>query len=142
MSQAPSFWAKRNSFECAPRRRGTPAADRSAMPRRMPPAVTAAVTAGTAAERTSRSGRTPAALADRRLLRQDLAGLDPLVAQDGLAAETDAIPVHLDHLHEDLLALLDLVLDLLDAMLGHLGDVQQSLETGKDLHEGPEVRDA
>src|SRR5207247_6625789 len=93
-----------------------------------------------AAERAPRPG--PPRTARRDLLRHRLARFDPLVAQHRLATQPDAVAVDFDHLHQDLLAFLDLVLDLLDAVLGDLGDVQQPLQAGKDLHEGSEVGDA
>src|SRR3989338_6420593 len=105
-----------------------------------PPAVAAVPARPAAAERTA--GASGRALGRWRLRRHLFARLDPLVAQDRLAAEPDTVSVHVDHLHQDLLALLDLVLDLLDAVLRDLGDVRQALHPGKNLHEGPEVGDA
>src|SRR5437867_1104299 len=109
-----------------------------AMPRAVPPTVAAGAPA---AERTTRGGRaTPVARGD--LLRRGLAGLDALLAQHRLTAQPDAVAVHLDHLHQDLFALANLILDLLDAVLGDLGDVQESLDAGQDFDERAEVRDA
>src|SRR6185503_8319612 len=143
ISHSPSFWVT-----CAPgaqalrvtgpgpvrRRPGS-----LAVAGRVVPAAVAA-RAPAAAERTA--GSFTAALGRGRLRRQRLAGFDPLVAQHGLAAQPDPIAVHVDHLHQDLLAFLDLVLDFLDAMLGDLGDVEQAFHAGEDLDEGPEVGDA
>src|SRR6266850_8078181 len=60
----------------------------------------------------------------------------------GLATESNpALRVDVDHLDENLVPLVDLVLDLPNALLRDLGDVDETLDTRKDLDEGPEVDD-
>ena len=60
--------------------------------------------------------------------------------EEGLAREPDlAGGVDADDLHQDLVAFLHLVADVLDAVVGHLRDVQQAVGPGQDLHEGAEL---
>src|ERR1017187_7000352 len=55
------------------------------------------------------------------------------------AAEFDFVAFERQALHQNLVAFLQLVADDLDAVLGDLADVQQTVGPGEDFHEGPEI---
>src|SRR5690242_13691514 len=58
-----------------------------------------------------------------------------LLAQHRLAAQLDLIAFERQHLYQDLVALLQLVPDVFDPVLGNLADVQQAVGAREDLHE-------
>src|SRR5439155_17276671 len=63
--------------------------------------------------------------------------------QDGLARQAHfALAVYVYDHHVDLVAHADHVLNLLDAVIGKLGDVHQAVLAGEYLHEGPVGEDA
>src|ERR1700733_1279312 len=53
-----------------------------------------------------------------------------------------ALTVHFQHLHANHIALLELVADALDALVGDLRDVHQAVPAGQDGDEGAEVHQA
>src|SRR5580704_10393699 len=63
-----------------------------------------------------------------------------LLLEDGLARKPNAITLNRKHLHQHLIALLELVAHILDAMLSHFADVQQPVGPRNDLNERPEIR--
>ena len=64
------------------------------------------------------------------------------IFQRGFAAETDlAGAVDVDDLDRDVVAFLADVGDFADAVVGHLGDVEQTFLSGQDFHESAEVLD-
>src|SRR5215831_5581744 len=65
-----------------------------------------------------------------------------LVAQDCLAAEPDLVAVYRNDLHEELVALLEFLANILDTMLGHFADVQQAVRTRENLDERSELRES
>jgi len=67
------------------------------------------------------------------------AHLRALLFQDCLAREADTVTFHRQHLHQDLIAFLQFITDIRDAMLGYLANMQQSIGTGNDLDERTEV---
>src|SRR6266545_3810747 len=83
--------------------------------------------------------RAPVALAAQVLAVVLLAA----VAVERLDRERDLplLKVHVDDLHVDLLALRHDVARVLDALVLHLGDVDEPLDAGLELHEGAEVGD-
>src|SRR5581483_6387130 len=83
---------------------------------------------------------TSAAAGAFRNLRQ--AQLGALLAKHCLAGELDAVAFNGEDLDEDLIALAEFVLDILDAVLGDLGDVEQAVGAGEDLDEGAELGQA
>ena len=70
--------------------------------------------------------------------------LFPLGEREQLAARQAnlALAVDRDDLHLDLVALLEHVLDALDALVRDLGDVHEAVGVRQDLDEGAEVGDA
>ena len=72
--------------------------------------------------------------------RSRLAQLGLLLLDQRLAAELDAIAFDGQNLDHDLIALAQLVLHFLDAMLGNLGDVQQAVGAGEELDKRAELR--
>src|SRR5262249_22138987 len=65
-----------------------------------------------------------------------------LLPQQRLARQLDAVVlVDGDHLHLDLVAELDHVLDLADVLVIQLADVTQTVAARRDLDEGPEILD-
>src|SRR5260221_3636076 len=105
--------------------------------------------------RNSTAVELPVALALAELVREDVAEagaargllvphvLAVVVAlvQRGLHAERHLalVRVHVDDLHVQLVAFLDHVARVLDALVAQLADVHQALDAGLDLHEGAEV---
>ena len=69
-------------------------------------------------------------------------GFGFLLAQDGFAAQADFVAFDVDHLHQHLIAFLQLVVDVLDAVLGDLADVQQAVSAREDFHEGAKLDEA
>jgi len=61
--------------------------------------------------------------------------LGALLAQDCLARELDAIAFDGQNLHQDLIAFVQLVAHVLDAVLGNLADVQQAIGSREDFDE-------
>src|SRR5262245_11858386 len=62
------------------------------------------------------------------------------LGQQRLAREADlARGVDVDHLHQDLVAFLDLGAHVLHVVIGHLRHVQEAVGAGQDLHERAEV---
>src|ERR1035441_3722689 len=55
------------------------------------------------------------------------------------AAEFDFVAFERQALDQNLVAFLQLVADVLDAVLGDLADVQQAVGSREDFHEGPEI---
>ena len=62
-----------------------------------------------------------------------------LLAENRLAGELDAVALDGEHLDQDLIALAELVLDFLDAMLCDLGDVEEPVGAWEDLDERAEL---
>ena len=62
-----------------------------------------------------------------------------LFPKNCLPRKLDAVPFNRKDLHQNLIALAQLILDLLHAMLRDLGDVQQAIGPREDLHERPEL---
>src|SRR6266705_3301642 len=76
------------------------------------------------------------------VLQLFLVGQRRLVAERHLAAEPRlAVAVDLDHLDQHVVALGEDVVDGADPRVGDLGDVEQPLGVGNDLHEGAELDD-
>ena len=67
--------------------------------------------------RRHRRGFCAATTALRRHLR-------PLLFQDGLAGQSDAVALHGENLHQYLVTFLQFVANIRDAMLGHFADMQ------------------
>ena len=57
--------------------------------------------------------------------------LGALLAQHGLAAQLDAVALDSKDLHQDLIALAQLVLDFLDAVFGDFRNVEQAVGAGE-----------
>src|SRR6516162_6380643 len=68
------------------------------------------------------------------------AHLGALLFEDGLARQLDAIAFDGQHLHQDLVAFFQFVANIVDAMLSNFADVQQTVRSGQNLDEGPEIR--
>src|SRR4029077_16162822 len=64
-----------------------------------------------------------------------------LLFQDGLAAELDLVALQAQHLHQDLVAFLQLITPLLDAVFRDLGNMQQAVGAGEDLDKRAEIDD-
>src|SRR5437868_15247896 len=62
-----------------------------------------------------------------------------LLAQHSLAAELDLIAFQRQDLDQYLVAFLQLITHLLDAVLRDLADVQQTIRAREDLDEGSEI---
>src|SRR5262249_3111296 len=71
-----------------------------------------------------------------RLLLHSLVGHGLTTGEPDLARFVD-----LEHLHADLIALLEDVVHATDALLGDLRDVQEAVGARHDLDEGPEIND-
>ena len=70
------------------------------------------------------------------LLRRKPGGL----SQDSLAAQADLVGrFDAEHLHQDLLAHFQLVVDVLDPIIGHFRNMKQALGSRKDLDKGAEI---
>jgi hypothetical protein len=63
-----------------------------------------------------------------------------LLFQDGFARQLNAIAFDGQHFHQHLVAFLQLVAHIVDAVLGNFADVQQAIGAGNDFDEGAEVR--
>src|SRR5689334_655717 len=61
--------------------------------------------------------------------------------EDRLAAELDLVAFERQNLHQDLVALVQLVAHLLDAALRDFGDMQQPVRAGEDFDERAEIDD-
>src|ERR1700691_5410099 len=81
---------------------------------------------------------TKATLARRFALRLFVA----LVAKNSPAAEANFVAFDRKHLHQYLVAFLQLIAYRADALIGDFADVEQSVRAREDLHKGAEVRDA
>src|SRR5277367_6406263 len=68
------------------------------------------------------------------------AHLRALLLEDSLARKPDAIALNRQHFHQNLIALLELIAHILNAMLRHFADVQQPIGPRNDLDERPEIR--
>src|SRR5258708_21465596 len=66
-------------------------------------------------------------------LRRSAAHFPPLLVQNRFARKPDAVAFHRQHLHQHLIAFLQLVADVANAMLRHFADVQQPIGPGDDL---------
>jgi hypothetical protein len=63
-----------------------------------------------------------------------------LFAEHGFAGQLDlTLRVDIDDLHQHLIAFGQLALDVLDSVVGDLGNVDQAIGAGQDLHEGSKV---
>jgi hypothetical protein len=67
------------------------------------------------------------------------AHLGALLLEDGLARQPYAVAFDGKHLYQHLVAFLQLITDVFDAVLRYLADVQQAVGTGNDFHKGPEI---
>jgi hypothetical protein len=68
--------------------------------------------------------------------------LGALLLQESFAGELDAVAFDPENLHKNLIALAQLVLNFLDAVLGDFADVKQAIRTGEELDEGTELSQA
>ena len=68
--------------------------------------------------------------------------LGALFSQDRFARELDAIALNRQHFHQDLIALVQFVANIFDAMFGDLADVQQPVRSGEDFDERAEIRES
>ncbi len=68
-------------------------------------------------------------------------GLPAFVAQDGFSRKLDLVPSP-DALHQDLLAFFQFVAHIFHAAVGNLGNVQQTISSGKDLNKSTEIDNA
>src|SRR5580704_15419390 len=82
---------------------------------------------------------TPSALPSARRF---LLLLFALLAQDGFAREANLVSFDGQHLDEDLVAQLQRVAHVAQALLGDFADVQESVGAGENFHEGAEFREA
>src|SRR5208337_4918949 len=64
----------------------------------------------------------------------------PLLFEDRLAGQLDAVAFDRQHFHQHLVAFLQFVANILDPVLRHFADVQQPLGAGNDLDERAEIR--
>src|SRR5262245_14696735 len=70
-------------------------------------------------------------------------GLLGALLHGGLATQAHpSLGIDVDDLDQDLVAFVDLVLDLPDPLVGDLRDVDETFDARKDLDEGAEVHDA
>jgi hypothetical protein len=69
-------------------------------------------------------------------------GLPLLVAQHSLPRELDFVAVLADALDEDLLPFFQFVTHVLDTAIGNLGNVQQTVCSGKDFNKRPKVHNS
>ena len=67
------------------------------------------------------------------------AHLGALLLQDRLARQPDPVAFHGKHLYEYLVAFLQLIADIFNAMLGDFTDVQQPIRAGKNFDKRAEV---
>jgi hypothetical protein len=65
-----------------------------------------------------------------------------LFAKDGFAGQANAVAFDSQHFYEHLIAFLELVADVFDAVLGDLADVQQSFGSRNNFDESPEFGQA
>ena len=79
---------------------------------------------------------------DRLYVGGVFGGFGFLLAQDGFAAQADLVAFDVDHLYQHLIAFLQLVVDVLDAVLGDFADVQQAVGAGEDFDERAEFLNA
>src|SRR5579885_3867029 len=78
----------------------------------------------------------------RRLMRGlslHLLFLFALLAQNSFTAELDLVALERQHFHQDLVAFLQLIAHIPNAVLRHLADVQQAVGAWENLHKGPEI---
>ena len=68
------------------------------------------------------------------------AHLGALLLQDRLARQLDAVALDGQHLHQNLIAFLQLIAHIVDTVLCDFADVQQSVSAWNDLDERAEVR--
>src|SRR5580693_703876 len=68
------------------------------------------------------------------------AHLCALLLEDGLARKPNAITFNRKHFHQHLIAFLQLVAHILNAMLSHFADVQQPISPRNNFDESPEIR--
>src|ERR1019366_6880069 len=81
----------------------------------------------------------PSLLNENLLLYKSAPQLLALFFEHRAAAELDFVAFERQALDQNLVAFLQLVADVLDAVLGDLADVQQTVGSREDLHEGPEI---
>src|SRR5690606_12290216 len=115
--------------------------------RRSSPALPSVAWAG----RGSGSPRPPTRTTRTRIIGSIRLGLDlrlgggravARLSQGLLARKPDLpLPVDREDLHQDLVALGEDVRDALDPLVGELGDVDQAVGAGEELHEGAELHD-
>ena len=58
----------------------------------------------------------------------------PLLLQDRPAAQLDLVALERQHLHQNLIALIQLIAHFLDAVLRNLGNMQQPVRPRENLH--------
>jgi len=61
--------------------------------------------------------------------------LCPLFFENGLARKPNAIALNRKHFHQHLVAFLEFIADVRDAMLSHFADVEQAIRPGNDFDE-------
>src|SRR5689334_12257578 len=82
----------------------------------------------------------PGAIALRAARSASLSShLGTLFSQDRLARQLDAIAFDSQHLHKNLIAFMQLVAHILDAVLGDLADVKQSIGPREDFDKRSEI---
>src|ERR1035438_5625302 len=88
----------------------------------------------------------PATLTSRRSAlpypRLDQTAFFAFLPKDRLAAELDAVAIDTQHLHHQLVAYAQLILQILNPMFGNLSDVHQGVHAGKNLEKCAEFNQA
>ncbi len=64
------------------------------------------------------------------------------LTQDGLAGEADLVALDSQHLDQHLVAQLQLIANVADALFGDFADVEQAVGARENFDEGAEVREA
>jgi hypothetical protein len=70
------------------------------------------------------------------------AHLRALLLEDGLPRKPNAIALNRKHFHQNLIAFLQFIAHIFDAMLSHFTDVEQPVGSRNDFDECPEIRQA
>src|SRR6266849_5989979 len=63
-------------------------------------------------------------------------------ADEGFARQADLVALDGENFHEDLVAELQLIANVANAMLGDFADMQEAVGAGEELDEGAELREA
>src|SRR5690348_8872321 len=62
-----------------------------------------------------------------------------LLLKNRFARQANAVALDGEYLYQHLVAFLQLIANVLNAVLRYLADVQQAVGTGNDFHKGPEI---